>query len=72
VAAWQFPNGNLFGYDNSASFPILFYYDLGSEAFIEALDRGDYADVTEAGWHLGNLRHSTLAERGCASRLSLR
>ncbi len=31
----QFPNGNLFGYYSFPSFPILFHYDLGFEAFID-------------------------------------
>jgi hypothetical protein len=34
----QFPHGNVFGYYNFPSFPILYHYDLGFEAFIDALD----------------------------------
>jgi hypothetical protein len=34
----QFPDGNVFGYYNFPSFPILYHYDLGFESFIDALD----------------------------------
>jgi hypothetical protein len=34
----QFPDGSLFGYYNLLSFPILYHYDLGFEAFIDAHD----------------------------------
>jgi hypothetical protein len=34
----QFPNGTVFGYFNFPAFPILYHYDLGFEAFIDAMD----------------------------------
>jgi hypothetical protein len=34
----QFPNGNLFGYYNFPSFPVVYHYDLGFESFVDALD----------------------------------
>jgi hypothetical protein len=34
----QFPNGNLFGYYNLSTFPILYHYDLGFESFVDAND----------------------------------
>jgi hypothetical protein len=34
----QFPNGTLFGYYSFPSFPILYHFDMGFEAFIDALD----------------------------------
>jgi hypothetical protein len=34
----QFPHGNVFGYYNFPSFPILYHYDLGFESFVDALD----------------------------------
>jgi hypothetical protein len=49
----QFPNGNLFGYYNFSSFPILYHYDMGFEAFIDALDgnAGAYLyDFTSGHW----------------------
>ncbi len=49
----QFPNGDLFGYYNFPSFPILYHYDLGFEAFVDALDgnAGAYLyDFASAHW----------------------
>jgi hypothetical protein len=34
----QFPNGTVFGYYSFPSFPILYHFDMGLEAFIDALD----------------------------------
>ena len=34
----QFPNGNIFGYYTYQYFPILYHYDLGFEAFVDAND----------------------------------
>jgi hypothetical protein len=48
----QFPDGDLFGYYNYQSFPILYHYDLGFEYFIEANDAGTGAYLYDfAGGH---------------------
>ncbi len=47
----QFPNGTLFGYYNFPSFPILFHYDLGFEAFVDGGSGGAYLyDFTSGHW----------------------
>jgi hypothetical protein len=47
----QFPNGNLFGYYNFPSFPILYHYDLGFESFFNAENAGAYLyDFTSRHW----------------------
>ncbi len=49
----QFPNGNLFGYYNRQSLPILYHFDLGFESFIDAQDGSAGAflyDFASAHW----------------------
>jgi hypothetical protein len=49
----QFPDGNVFGYYNFPSFPVLYHYDLGFESFVDALDGNSGAylyDFTSSHW----------------------
>jgi hypothetical protein len=38
----KFPNGNVFGYYNFPSFPIVYHYDLGFEAFVDGGNGSGY------------------------------
>jgi hypothetical protein len=47
----QFPDGNLFGYYNLQSFPILYHYDMGFEAFVDGGSGGAFLfDFASAHW----------------------
>ncbi len=47
----QFPNGNLFGYFNSTSFPNFYHYDMGFEAFVDGGNGAAYLyDFTSGHW----------------------
>jgi uncharacterized repeat protein (TIGR01451 family) len=47
----QFPNGNLFGYYNLQSFPILYHYDMGFEAFVDGGNGAAYLyDFSSGHW----------------------
>ena len=47
----QFPDGNAFGYYNFPSFPILFHYDLGFEAFVDGGNGAAYLyDFASGHW----------------------
>jgi hypothetical protein len=47
----QFPDGNVFGYYNLTSFPILYHYDLGFEAFVDGGNGAAYLfDFASGHW----------------------
>jgi alpha-tubulin suppressor-like RCC1 family protein len=47
----QFPNGNVFGYYNYPSFPIVYHYDLGFEAFVDGGNGAAYLyDFASSHW----------------------
>jgi uncharacterized repeat protein (TIGR01451 family) len=47
----QFSDGNLFGYVNATSFPIIYHYDMGFEAFVDGGNGAAYFyDFTSAHW----------------------
>jgi hypothetical protein len=53
----QIPNGNLFGYYNVQTFPILYHYDMGFESFVDPNDGHDGAylyDFTSTHWFYTN------------------
>ena len=51
----QFPDGNLFGYYNLASFPIFYHYDMGFEGFVDGGNGAAFLyDFTSGHWWYTN------------------
>jgi hypothetical protein len=51
----QFPNGNLLGYYNLTDYPLIYHYDLGSEAFVDGGNGAAYLyDFTSGHWWYTN------------------